>query len=266
MTRPSRGVTIVVHRDGELASRSLRFSERTLIVGAVVATVLLLALAGLLFFYGPIVRAAATVPELKRDIARLEADNAQVHTLARALEDAEARYLQLREMMGADIVREPVGFASTVPVAMPIRARPPGVQPRFETGPSIPSHWPLDEEGYVTRGQVGADARDEAHPGIDVAVAIGSPVRAVGGGTVLDAGSDPEAYGLFVLLEHPDGYQSMYGHLSRVTVARGDAVAAGEVIGLSGSSGRSSAPHLHLEIRREGRSLDPLSLVQEEFR
>ena len=69
-----------------------------------------------------------------------------------------------------------------------------------------------------------------------------------------------------MLLEHPEGYQSMYGHLSRVTVAVGDTVSAGQVIGLSGNSGRSSAPHLHLEIRREGRSLDPLTLVQEETR
>ena len=266
MTRPDRGVTIVVHRDGELTSRSVRFSQRALVAGAVAATLVLLGLAAILFFYGPIVRAAASVPGLKRDIARLEADNAQVHTLARALEDAEARYYQLREMMGADIIREPVGFAPTVPVALPIEARPPGAAPRFESGASIPKHWPLDEEGYVTRGQIGADTRDEAHPGIDVAVSIGSPVRAVGGGRVLDAGSDPEVYGLFVLLEHPQGYQSMYGHLSRVTVAVGDSVSAGQVIGLSGNSGRSSAPHLHLEIRREGRSLDPLTLVQEETR
>jgi murein DD-endopeptidase MepM/ murein hydrolase activator NlpD len=266
MTRAKRGITIVVHQDGALTSRSLRFSQRFLVGAAVVATVLLLGLAALLFFYGPIVRAAATVPGLKRDIARLEEDNAQVHALASALNDAEDRYNQLREMIGADIIREPAGFASTTPVARSIRARPPGVAPRFEAGASVPSHWPLDEAGYVTRGQVRADTRDEPHPGIDVAVPIGSPVRATGGGTVLEAGSDPDVYGLFVLLEHPDGYQSMYGHLSRVTVAAGGFVPAGEVIGLSGNSGRSSAPHLHFEIRRDGRWLDPMTLVQEEVR
>jgi murein DD-endopeptidase MepM/ murein hydrolase activator NlpD len=68
---------------------------------------------------------------------------------------------------------------------------------------------------------------------------------------------------LFVLLTHGDGYETMYGHLSRVLVARGDRVRVGQVIALSGNSGRSTAPHLHFEVRRRGRSVDPLSLVRE---
>jgi murein DD-endopeptidase MepM/ murein hydrolase activator NlpD len=79
---------------------------------------------------------------------------------------------------------------------------------------------------------------------------------------VKEAGTDP-AYGLFVLLEHPDGYETMYGHLSRVVARRGTEVGAGQVIALSGNSGRSTAPHLHFEIRRSGRSIDPLSMVKE---
>jgi murein DD-endopeptidase MepM/ murein hydrolase activator NlpD len=55
----------------------------------------------------------------------------------------------------------------------------------------------------------------------------------------------------------------MYGHLSRVTFARGARVDPGQVIGLSGNTGRSSAPHLHFEVRREGRSIDPLTMVKE---
>jgi murein DD-endopeptidase MepM/ murein hydrolase activator NlpD len=66
-----------------------------------------------------------------------------------------------------------------------------------------------------------------------------------------------------VLLDHPDAYQTMYGHLSRIVVAVDKAVAPGEVIGLSGNTGRSTAPHLHFEVRRSGLSLDPLTLVKE---
>jgi murein DD-endopeptidase MepM/ murein hydrolase activator NlpD len=55
----------------------------------------------------------------------------------------------------------------------------------------------------------------------------------------------------------------MYGHLSRRLIAQGDTVAAGQVIGLSGNTGRSSAPHLHFEIRRQGTTLDPLTMVKE---
>jgi murein DD-endopeptidase MepM/ murein hydrolase activator NlpD len=120
----------------------------------------------------------------------------------------------------------------------------------------------LDEQGYITRGQVKAGERDEPHPGIDIAVAIGSLVRASGGGAVRQVGEDAE-YGNFVLLEHSAGYQTMYGHLSRILVTQDATVAPGQVIGLSGNSGRSTAPHLHFEIRHGGASLDPLTLVKE---
>jgi murein DD-endopeptidase MepM/ murein hydrolase activator NlpD len=95
-----------------------------------------------------------------------------------------------------------------------------------------------------------------------VAVPVGSPVRASGGGKVEAAGTDPD-YGLFVLLRHPGGFQTMYGHTSRLLVREGESVAAGQVIALSGNTGRSTAPHLHFEVRRDGRSLDPLTVVQE---
>jgi murein DD-endopeptidase MepM/ murein hydrolase activator NlpD len=88
-------------------------------------------------------------------------------------------------------------------------------------------------------------------------------VRAAGGGVVLQTGAHEE-YGNFVLLEHPDGYQSMYGHLSRILAVQGMRARAGEVIALSGNSGRSSAPHLHFEIRLNGLSIDPGTMVKEE--
>ncbi|HEY6222792.1 MAG TPA: M23 family metallopeptidase, partial [Gemmatimonadales bacterium] len=141
----------------------------------------------------------------------------------------------------------------------------PGGLRRYELGPSPPRHWPLgDIDGFVTRGRVGeGDAQDgEAHEGIDIAAPIGTPIRASGGGSVEAAGADP-AYGMFVLLRHPGGYETMYGHASRVLVREGDTVSAGVVIGLTGNSGRSTAPHLHFEVRRQGQSLDPLTLVKQ---
>jgi murein DD-endopeptidase MepM/ murein hydrolase activator NlpD len=122
--------------------------------------------------------------------------------------------------------------------------------------------WPLSVPSYRTRGVVTADSPQEAHPGIDLAVPVGSDVRAAGGGVVRQLGEDP-SYGLFVMVQHPQGYQTMYGHLSRVLVTRNDPVSAGQVIALSGNTGRSTAPHLHFEIRRGGRSIDPLTLVRE---
>lgn len=263
MTAPRPRITVMVHRDGELESRTFRMPLWLFRALVVAATILAMAALVVGAFYAPLLRAAASVPKLREDVARLEAENAKVRELAAALDSAERRYGRLREMVGADIVPDPVSLAYTLPLAPAVRAGVPGAHRTLETGPSAPTHWPLNDPGYVTRGIVPAGGADEAHTGLDIAVTIGTPVRAAGGGTVSDTGSDPE-YGLFVVVQHPDSYRTKYGHLSRVLVTPGTAVNAGDVLGLSGNSGRSTAPHLHLEVQRGDSILDPLTLVKED--
>lgn len=262
MKRAARAVTIVVQPDGATRSQTYRVPRWILraAVGflgtAVVAVVVAAAL------YGPLVRAAARVPGLEDRVARLEADNAKVRQLSAALDSVESRYAQVRQMIGGDIVRDPLTLGEALPVAPAVRARVADAPRGPSVGLSIPRRWPLDEPGYVTRGQIGTGTRDEAHPGLDIAVAVGSLVRASGGGSVRQLGEDPE-YGSFVLLDHPDDYQTMYGHLSRILVTPGASVAPGQVIGLSGNTGRSTAPHLHFEIRQKGVSVDPRTMLKE---
>ncbi|MEA2722388.1 MAG: hypothetical protein QOH59_159 [Gemmatimonadales bacterium] len=262
MKSRSRSITILVQKDGRTKTQSFRVRIRTLRIAAwflgLVAVLLLL----LVVFYGPVFRAASRVPGMERELTRLRAENARVRDLSAALDSAESRYAQVRQMMGGEIVRDPLTIKSSLPVAPPIRARLISAPAAAASGLSIPQYWPLDETGYITRGQVKAGGRDEAHPGIDIAVSVGSLVRASGGGVVQQAGDDPE-YGHFVLLDHSDEYQTMYGHLSRILVTPNATVAPGEVIGLTGNSGRSTAPHLHFEIRQRGLSLDPQTMVKE---
>lgn len=262
MKRRSRSVTVVIQRDGTTKTRTIRLRSWTLKLGAWGLGAVGLVLLALLIFYGPIVRAAARVPGMERELARLEAENARVRELSAALDRAESRYAQVRQMMGGEIVRDPVITASSLPVAPPVRARLASAPTDLGVGLGLPQHWPLDESGYLTRGQVKPGGREEAHKGIDIAVPVGSLVRASGGATVREAGEDPE-YGFFVLLDHIDEYQTMYGHLSRILVTPQSTVAPGEVIGLTGNSGRSTAPHLHFEIRRHGSAVDPQTMVKE---
>lgn len=257
----SRSITMVIQRDGTTKTRTIRIPIWALRLGTWGAGAIGVLLVLITALYGPLVGAAARVPGMERELARLRAENTRVRELSAALDSAESRYAQVRQMMGGEIVRDPVTKTTQLPVAPPIRARlaaavvrPPGL--------GVPRFWPLDESGYVTRGQVKAGGRDEAHPGLDIAVSIGSLVRAAGGAVVRQAGEDPE-YGRYVLLEHAEEYQTMYGHLSRILVTLDDTVPAGQVIGLSGNSGRSTAPHLHFEIRQRGSSLDPLTMVKE---
>lgn len=264
MTKPrTRRVTIVVHTDGELASRQYRVPLWAFEAGKWSALVVGLLVVLFFAFAAPIGRAAARVPLLEREIARLGRENSRVQQLAAALNHAEANYQELRGMLGVKAGPEKAVAGPDLLHAVAVRARAPSAPVRYEPGASEPSHWPLDVAGFVTRRQVQPGDPDEAHSGIDIAVPAGSPVRAAGGGVVEASGWDP-AYGQFVRLRHTGGYETMYGHASRLLVHDGDSARAGQVIALSGNSGHSTAPHLHFEIRREGKSLDPLTVVKQE--
>ncbi len=258
-----RRVTIVLHTDGELASRQYRVPVWVFEAGKWGALVIGLLVVLFFAFAGPIGRAAARVPGLEREVARLEEENHRVQQLAGALNRAEQNFQGLRAILGVREPHEKLAASLDLMRSTPVRARPASAPLRYELGATEPGHWPLDVRGFVTRGQVRPGDPAESHPGIDIAVPAGTPVRAAGGAVVEVAGTDP-AYGQFVLLQHTGGYETMYGHASRILVHDGDSVQAGQVIALSGNSGRSTAPHLHFEIRRAGKSLDPLTVVKQE--
>jgi len=100
-----------------------------------------------------------------------------------------------------------------------------------------------------------------AHQGIDYAAASGTPVSTVGDGTVIQAGWSG-GYGKLVVIRHPNGWQTRYGHLSRIAkgLRKGRSVEQGQTIGNVGSTGLSTGPHLHYEVRVGGRSVNPIAL------
>ena len=261
-----RMVTIVVHRDGQLDSTTYRVRVgvlRFLKVSGIVLAILLVVGAG---SYAPVVRTAARVPRMNAQIARLSAENDQVRQLAQTLNELESRYDQVRAALGANVIPPSSGLEALDPYeAHPVHAGFPGRTPT-PSGASRPTGWPLDSvyhPGVLTRGQIPAGSEQDPHPGIDVAVRTGTPIRASGGGVVAEAGYDAE-YGLFVLLNHPGNYQTLYGHASRLVVSAGDSVVRGQVIALVGSTGRSTAPHLHFEKRHGDELIDPLAELNRE--
>jgi murein DD-endopeptidase MepM/ murein hydrolase activator NlpD len=95
------------------------------------------------------------------------------------------------------------------------------------------------------------------HGGLDIAAPIGTPIRAPLAGTVLDSGP-ASGFGLWVRLRHADGTVTVYGHVNRALVNVGEEVAAGEVIAEVGNRGRSTGPHLHLEVLDDsGNKINP---------
>lgn len=99
------------------------------------------------------------------------------------------------------------------------------------------------------------------HPGLDLGGATGDPVKPVMPGRVAEAGYSRLGYGNAVVVDHGNGVTSLYAHLSKIEVYSGEAVTMETEIGKVGSTGRSTGSHLHLEIREEGKAINPLSIL-----
>jgi murein DD-endopeptidase MepM/ murein hydrolase activator NlpD len=107
-----------------------------------------------------------------------------------------------------------------------------------------------------------------SHPGIDIDEYPNgdNPVLAIAAGTVTFAGGNACcSYGLYVIVKHADGYTSLYSHLSSIGVSEGQEVKQGASLGKSGNTGFSTGVHVHLEIRKDGVAIDPLTLLPGPF-
>ena len=127
-----------------------------------------------------------------------------------------------------------------------------------------PSQWPTDG-GYISspfggRPNPFSGYGRDWHPGIDIAVDYGTPVYASAAGYVEQSGWYG-GYGKYVRLSHDFGYETAYGHMSRLAVEAGSFVKKGEVIGYVGSTGYSTGPHLHFEVMKYGEQVNPSSLI-----
>lgn len=251
-----RHLTIMLVPDGGEESRTVRLSYRILRVLGGLAALVAIGLTLVAGSWWYLAARASRVADLEAQVATLEEDRARVEALARQLEGIERQYARIRDMFGSGRAAQEAGSAWQAPTGAGRR----GGAPRETTRSSRPASWPLTERGFITQGLLDATPGREEHPGVDIAVATDSYVRAAGAGMVVDVGED-DVYGRFVVIDHGDGYVSLYGHASLNLVERGQRVRQDEVIALSGSTGRSTAPHLHFEVLLNGEAVDPLTLV-----
>jgi murein DD-endopeptidase MepM/ murein hydrolase activator NlpD len=136
--------------------------------------------------------------------------------------------------------------------------------PSFERPDASPSNkrWLWPARGVFTSGYGWRWGR--MHKGIDIANSVGTPIVAVQEGEVTYAGWNDGGYGYLVEITHPDGSRSLYAHQSRILVEVGEAVRQGQQIGLMGSTGRSTGPHLHFEIHAPGYgAINPIPLLEQ---
>jgi murein DD-endopeptidase MepM/ murein hydrolase activator NlpD len=257
---PHAGSMIVqVQREGGLANRTIVLTERQVrLLRLVTSRAGRIGIAVLLASWVFFALQAARVPLLSRQITHMKRDAVRLDTLQVTLAELQKRYEQVTTMLGVT----PAPAAAGADSALAGAARGASAS-RDSAQATPPTRWPLEGRGFVTRG-VGTETRyDAAHPGLDIATAMNTPVRAAGGGSVVEVGQSAE-YGNFLRIAHSDGYETLYGHTNRILVHSGDRVAQGQVIALSGNTGRSTAPHLHFEVRHGGKVIDPMQIITKE--
>ncbi len=188
---------------------------------------------------------------LERRNRTLEAEFTKVLALRRQLEQVEQQSRKMAAMLGIEKTPSPVNWDS---LPLDSQALPEWVRGKTWGSQPVPKLVPVDDYAVSQRA-------NEPHLGVDLAAAEGAPVRATADGVVEQRGNDKQ-YGKFLLLKHGDGYESYYGHLKDWNVARGDSVQLGQTIGWIGTTGKSTAPHLHFEIRKDGQRIDPASVLK----
>jgi murein DD-endopeptidase MepM/ murein hydrolase activator NlpD len=155
------------------------------------------------------------------------------------------------------MLHQPVNTSPFVVLAVggPSRAVAPAPQQVPANWPYGSGHfsWPL--HGWLTQGY------RYDHRAVDIAAPAGTPVTAADRGVVIRAGWNDQGYGLFVIIDHNIDYVTLYAHLSELFVGEGQVVAQGQALGQVGSTGNSTGPHLHFEIRDFGRLTNPLELL-----
>jgi murein DD-endopeptidase MepM/ murein hydrolase activator NlpD len=250
-----RRLSIIVVPHGDLETTTLEIPYRTLKVLIGVAAVILIVLCVMVGFWFNIASKAARAEELEKQLVRLEAERSKVDSLAHVLSEVEMQYERVRKMLGADAPS--VGKQPLLPDL-------PKAVFRDDDGDGVadmaaPDAWPLTERGFVTRGLTKTKA---PHAGLDIAVPQNSYIRASGPGLVKTASED-SIYGKYIVIDHGGGLETLYGHAARLLVTQGTRVKRLQIVALSGSSGQSTAPHLHFEVRRNGTAIDPYQYIKQ---
>jgi murein DD-endopeptidase MepM/ murein hydrolase activator NlpD len=127
-------------------------------------------------------------------------------------------------------------------------------------GGCVLPRWPIDSTLTSPFGLRWDGVLPSVHTGVDLRADEGTPVRAMASGRVRFSGW-MNGYGNVVWIDHPGGIISLYAHLLRIDVSEGTAVGTQEVIGVSGSTGTTTGPHLHFEIWKRGRQVDPVQYL-----
>lgn len=276
MTRDDRFYAFVVARTSRSRAHIRRICVHKRWIKAAVIVMVVVATGLIYGFYG-LTQQAAHI-RIERENTRLRAQNAKqqkelqnLNNRVNAVEDTSRR---LAEMSGlpageqqtprgqggpAHPIDSAAGLASIQSKTERLERQMWVYQEMVRGHGMIPSIWPVEgalESGVGGRRNPFSNRGYEYHEGQDIDAAYGTPVQAAASGKVAVAGRQ-RGYGNVVYVDHGAGLSTRYGHLSQINVATGQTVTRGQTIGLVGSTGRSTGPHLHYEVRINNQPVNP---------
>jgi murein DD-endopeptidase MepM/ murein hydrolase activator NlpD len=259
----SKQFSVIIVPHDNRTTWSLRVSYRLVLAFGILVGVALVSMTAFVITYGRVATSARRASSLARENGRLQQQLADVDSLRVELAHLQALGLQLKGMLG---VRLSPADSALVASLSPTD-RTPSIKRQEEDGgvgpeeqrlmlEAMPSKWPV--KGYVTREffVTGGEKSPQYHPGIDIAAPRNTPVYVAADG-IVEVSRFDETYGWVVEVDHGYGLRSVYGHNTRNLVSVGDRVARGKTIAFVGSTGKSTAPHLHFEVRENGVPVDP---------
>jgi murein DD-endopeptidase MepM/ murein hydrolase activator NlpD len=249
---PKRYVNFIIVPEDK--SEGIKFRLSTLTIKFILGIVLAISVVVIIMsiFYVKALSIAVLNSELKKENQRLKEYNSKVVEMKRELEDYRSFFSKVADLAGIDqnlIIKNKERAVQQL-------VNTPDSTVSYSIGPQeidtqiidIPSGLPLG--GWISRDF------SEEHKAIDIAVKEGTEVKATAEGIVKYIGWD-ETFGNLVILKHKENLETYYGHNQKILVKPNQKVKKGEVISLSGSTGKSTAPHLHYEIKKDGKSVNP---------
>jgi murein DD-endopeptidase MepM/ murein hydrolase activator NlpD len=263
----SRKITFMLIPEGSHRVFSRTISSRLLKIIVIVLALWLVSLLVVTIFYSRLSLRAARSGMLEQENNNLRGYLARVVEIEKSFKKNRELVARLAQMAGVDLenYEQPQGFdfdsmlavapdtRSSEIVGLPGEIMIPLSKEELEMQ-VIPQGRPL--YGWITRAYSDDEESGERHLGFDFAVKIGTPVTATASGIVSFVGWD-ETFGNLAIIDHGNGYETIYGHNEKLLVGEGEKVLKGDVIALSGNTGKSSAPHLHYEIKKDGAAVDP---------
>jgi murein DD-endopeptidase MepM/ murein hydrolase activator NlpD len=242
-----KGYSVVVTATDAGRSRYYFISKKWLkIIISIFILVVVVVVVGVVSYSSVYYRALETAI-LKQRNTEIEKEFAKLQEIKRNLEIAEVNNRKIRVMLG--IAKTP---DAVEPVINEVADYSENIDIMTKNEENIPSLLPTI--GHISR------SFGPAHQGLDIAAARFSPVIAAASGVITAAGWD-SIFGNYVIIEHNINYSTFYGHLYSIGVKKNDQVSSGQVIGTVGSTGRSTSPHLHYEVRFKNKPVDPVAYL-----